>query len=136
MIIPEGLMHRRINIFTALVIILIIAAMAALAISVEAARGIGLRVIAPIVKCVPDPQTVGSTCLDSCMVCGDLPGCSGMFEVRAKYLGGVNLLYKGQALCVNSPTPPKGGTFRPGNMCLGIVGGVGPHKLVNFACTK
>ncbi|NUM25560.1 MAG: hypothetical protein HUU49_02940 [Candidatus Buchananbacteria bacterium] len=134
MIVPEGLMHKKVNILVALLIILIVAISAAFAISAQAIPGIGLRVIAPPIKCTPDPY--GATCLASCPICGDIAGCSSLFETKAMYLGGSNVLYKGQALCTNQPMPNRGGTFRPGVTCLGSLIGMGPHLFVQFGCGR
>ncbi|RJQ31951.1 hypothetical protein C4572_01910 [Candidatus Parcubacteria bacterium] len=96
---------------------------------------IGLAVRTAPMKCVPDPDA--STCLGSCPFCGSLAGvCSGLFEIQALYLSGTPLLYMGQALCVPSPIPPNGGTFRPGSRCLGLAFGTGPHQLYNFGCYR
>ncbi len=141
MIISEGLMQKKINIFTALAIILTLAAIAAYAISVEAASGqpIGLKILSKPTKCVFDPPgpPIVRTCFKTCPVCGALEGtCQSLYEVQAKYLGGKNSLFAGQALCLYQPTPPNGGTFKTGGYCLGNITGKGPHQLSNFGCSQ
>ncbi len=133
---PEGMMHKKVNIWLAALIIAIIALSAALAISAKAALpGIGITVISPPIKCVQD--TLSPTCYTTCPICGDLVGiCNGLFEVKAKYLSGKNILYKNSALCTPQSFPPNGGSFRPGGFCLGNVIGNGPHTLINFGCSK
>ncbi len=101
---------------------------------------VGLEVLSPPIKCVLDPKPDAQTCLASCSTCGDLPGgwCNGLFEVKARYLGGTNLLYKNMALCITPPpTPPNGGTFRPSSRCMGeyLFTGI-VHQLSNFGCYR
>jgi hypothetical protein len=147
MIYPEGLMHRKVNFFAALLIIVIIASIFVFAISVKAqfinpfsggAPGIGIEIFTPPIKCVPDPcpgPTCG-LCIGSCPVCGNLGGiCTSLFEIHAVFLSGVNTLYQGLAFCTPQTFPPMGGSFTPGAQCLGQVYGVGPHLLFNFGCS-
>ena len=131
-------MHRKINIFAALLIIIILAIISAWAISVKALGpstfGIGVNILTSPIKCVLDPKPDATTCLASCPICGSIPGCVGLFEVKAQFLSGTNMLARGQAFCINSPLPPNGGSFSPGSQCLGNVSGRGPHQLQNFGC--
>jgi len=133
MLYPEGLMHRKVNIGLALLIIVVVAGIFAWIISARAfIPGIGLVVTAPPLKCVLDPDS--GTC-PNCAICGSLGGvCGGLFEVQVQYYSGFNSLYTGAALCVVNPIPPNGGIFRPGAQCLGLVQGFGPHVLQNFGC--
>lgn len=129
-------MHKKVNILVALIVILIVAISAAFAISAQAVPGVGLRIISTPIKCVPDPPPESATCLASCSICGDIAGCSGLFETRAKFLGGKNVLYKGQALCSATPMPNRGGAFKPGAGCLGSIIGFGPHKFIQLGCSR
>jgi len=96
---------------------------------------VGLRVISPPIKCVLN--SIEGNCLASCPICGDTAVCNGLFEVKAQFLSGTNLLYKGAALCIPSPVTPLGGAFRPGAQCLGKYFAVGPvHTLFNFNCGR
>src|SRR3989338_1914247 len=67
MIYPEGLMHRKINLWLALLIIAILAAIAAWAISVKAARNVSFGGRINLVNpCVLDPES--GTC-PNCPAC-------------------------------------------------------------------
>jgi len=132
MIYLEGLMHKKINIFLALLIMAIITIIFAWVISAQAMSGIGVNILTPPIKCTPDPDA--ATCLISCPLCGSLATCSSLFQVQAIYLGGQNSLYLGQAFCLFNPKPPNGGRFHPGGQCLGNIFGKGPHFLINFGC--
>ena len=105
--------------------------------SAEAAFGssVGLEILSPPIKCVLN--SVDGNCLASCPICGDIASCNGLFEVKARVLSGVNLLYKTQALCLTSPIPPTLGTFRPASRCLGkyfLAANI--HLLFNFGCYR
>lgn len=94
---------------------------------------ISIQVISPPIPCVQDE--LSPTCTESCIICGDLASiCIGAFEVKAKFLKGVNLLHHQSALCLRNPVPPKRGTFRPGVRCAGKIIYNGLHTLNNFAC--
>lgn len=136
MIIPEGLMHKKVNLLIALLVIIVIAISAAFAISAQALPGIGLRVVTAPIKCVSDPPPESATCLASCPICGDIAGCASLFETKAKFLGGKNVLYKGQALCSVTPTPNRGGVLKPGSACLGTIAGFGPHRFIQLGCSR
>jgi hypothetical protein len=145
MIYLEGLMHRKINLWLALLVIAIIAAIFALVISAKAftlGQPVAIQVLSMPVKCVPDPSLV--TCLASCPVCGSLPSCSAVWEVKARYLSGSRLVLRkgpgGEALCLTSPIlfppPMRPGSFKPMGKCLGLVQKTpaGIHVLLVFAC--
>lgn len=144
MLYPEGLMHRKVNIGLALLVIFIIAGIFAWIISARAVSfpGIALVVTSPPIKCVPDPPPDEATCLLSCQTCGILPDCSLLSEVKATYLSGSPLLMQGAggpALCLAIPAPPLAApnpTFTPGSFCLGnIQFNSAGHFLTNFGCS-
>lgn len=96
---------------------------------------VGLLVLTQPIKCVLD--NVDGDCLATCQICGDAAQCNVLFEVKAKVLSGINLLYKTQALCLTSPLPPLVGNFRPGARCIGKYFLFGPiHYLFNFGCYR
>ncbi len=136
-------MHRKVNIWLALAVILIVAGVFAWVISARAITpGMAISVLAPPVKCVLDPcpgPGCAGLCQASCQTCGSLAGlCNGLFEVKAKYRSGSPVLYigaGGPALCLATPVPPNGGAFIPGATCFGNVIGVGPHFIPNFVCS-
>lgn len=135
---PEGLMHKKVNIWIALLLIAVLAASAAYFISVRAFAGIGVNILGPPITCTldPFPASLNGTCLLKCPICGNIRWqCTGLSQVDALYLSGINSLYQGSAFCLANPVPPNGGTFRPGGQCLGGVTGFGPHVLFNFGCT-
>jgi len=141
MIYLEGLMHKKINIFIAILVIAIIVSLAAWAITAQAllgGRDISLRVLSNRpVKCVTDPSA--STCFHSCPICGDISNCSSLWEVQVKRLsGGLGVLRKNIALCLINPIPPNSGQFKNGVRCVGKVKvmGNGPHLLYNFSCSQ
>lgn len=101
--------------------------------SAIARSGIGIKIVSVPLKCVLDPET--NTC-PNCLICGDNSACANVFEVKATFLSGINTMYKGSALCIMKPVPPKGGTFRAGAQCLGVVSGVYPNVLTNFGCSR
>lgn len=94
---------------------------------------VGLLVLTQPIKCVLD--SAAGDCEATCHICGDTAQCNGLFEVKAKVLSGINLLYKTQALCLTSPLPPLVGNFRPGARCFGKYFLSGPvHYLFYFGC--
>lgn len=94
---------------------------------------ISIDVLSIPVKCVQDE--LSPTCTQTCTFCGDLAGiCNGMFEVKARYINGVNLLHN-SALCLVTPTILQN-SFQSGARCKGKVIGAGPHILYNFGCGK
>lgn len=115
--ITEGLMHKKINIWLALIVIIILASLAAWAISVNAGMGAGIQLVGMVTPCVFN--SIDGNCLASCPICGDTAVCNGVSEIKARYLGGVNVLYKGAALCIPKGSRPTQGTFKPGGKCLG-----------------
>lgn len=141
----EGLMHRKINIWLALLVIFVIAGVFAWIISargflpVASSPGIGLTVFSPPLPCVLNPTS--GTC-PNCLVCGDLggPNCQNLTEIQVQYLSGKNTLYKGIALCVPNPNflmiSSTGVLFKPGGQCLGNVTATPfGHILYNFSCS-
>ena len=130
-------MYKKINIWIGLLIIAIIVALAAWAISVRAWSGIGVGIGSPPLKCVLDPgDPPPGTCFLTCNICGSLVWiCADLFQVDAVFLSGTNSLYRGVAFCLYDPAPPTAGSFYPGAQCLGNVSGEGPHTLFNFGCT-
>lgn len=135
---PEGLMHKKVNIFIALLILAILVIGVSYFISAKAlGPGIGVNIISPPMKCTLDPGTPPpGTCNITCSACGSLTWiCASLFEVKATFLSGTNSLYQGQAFCLSNPIPPNGGIFRSGGQCLGNVMGMGPHTLMNFGCS-
>lgn len=150
MLYPEGLMHKKVNIGLALIILTIITGIFAWVISARAIRSsagmpqIAILVNSPPIPCFPDPPPNSSTCLASCGTCGALAGiCAGMFEVQATYWQGTNLLMQGRsgsALCLQPPATPERAapnpTFTPGSWCIGrITFGARGHELFNFGCS-
>ncbi|MFA5021862.1 MAG: hypothetical protein WC508_02190 [Patescibacteria group bacterium] len=137
MIYLEGLMHKKINIWLAIIIIGLITIGIAWVISAQAANPYASMIImsAPQKCSYDNPPLV--TCLRTCPICGNLTGqCSGLYEVKALFLKGYNQFYQQQALCIAQPIPPNGGQFLPGKKCIGNYIGFGPHILKNFACYR
>ena len=136
-------MSHPINSITALAVIIGIASVAAAGVSTSlllsdpasAMSGIGFETTVAPVKCILDPDT--GTC-PNCPICGDLSGvCGSLYEIQGRWLSGSpNQLHNGLAFCTSAPTPPNGGTFRPGSRCIGIYNGTGPHQLFNFGCYR
>lgn len=133
-------MHRKINIFIAILVIVIVAGLAAWAITAQAFGGKdeSLLISSPKpVKCIQDPDA--PTCYGNCRICGDIIGCSSLWEVQAKRLSGAKgVLYKNMALCLSFPFPPNSGRFRSGVKCVGKVKALpdGSHLLSNFSCSQ
>lgn len=150
MLYPEGLMHRKVNIGLALLVIFVIAGIFAWIISARAVLlpGIAIRVISPAIPCITNTDITAPSgiCTNTCQTCGTLAFvCNGMFEVKAIYWGGTNLLMLGAggpALCLPASTggiPPIAApnpVFTPGSFCLGNIffTPIG-HILSNFGCS-
>ena len=142
MIFPDLILRKKVNIIIVILTLLVVALLAAWAISAKAVTGAdtGLRIMSMPVKCALDPgDPPPGTCIGTCPVCGSIKGtCAGLYEVRAVKIkgGNVNPLYQGAALCLSNPKPPLSGNFRAGGFCLGKIIGFGPHKLLNFGCNR
>ncbi|MFA6255465.1 MAG: hypothetical protein WC675_05610 [Patescibacteria group bacterium] len=140
MIYFEGLMHRKINIFIAILVIAIVAGLAAWAITAQSFGGkdAGLLILgSQPLKCTLDEEDA-VTCYNTCPICGDIIGCATLWEVQAKKLSGVpGTLHKNTALCLLFPFPTRGGQFKSGARCLGkvLTMPTGSHLLFNFGCS-
>lgn len=142
MIFWDIILKKKVNLFVAIIALMVVALLAAWAISARAAGGadVGLRIGSTPIKCVLDPgEPPPGTCLGTCPICGSLKGtCASLYEVKAvKTPGGkINPPYKSSALCLRNPKPTQKGAFRNGGFCLGKVIGFGPHTLLNFGCNR
>jgi hypothetical protein len=118
MIMPEGLMHRKINILVALFAIIFIAVIAAYAISVKAAANFGGR-ITKVTQCVLDtPSSDPVICTKSCPLCTGLMGtsCAQSMEVVFKPSGGAyTFICPSKSYKFKRGGIPKAGSFILGN---------------------
>lgn len=111
MIYPEGLMHRKINIWFSLSIIITIAILAAWAISVRAfipSFGGLVTKVTPCILDTPPPPGTPVTCAASCSLCTSImgPACAGSIEIVFTPHGGA----------YNFICPVKGYLFKRGSV--------------------
>jgi len=134
--ITQGLMHKKINIWLSLLIILVIAAAAAWTISVNAVLGSGFQIISMPKPCIFN--SIDGNCLASCPICGDTAICNGVSEIQAKHIGGSPVLYKQAALCVPKGSRPNYGSFTPGAKCIGNFNTLYPpaHSWSSLGCSR